>query len=153
MISPGQTNHEVFSDGLQEMDEHMRSMLHHRELEKLKGRWVVPLPKVNNMISLRFIEYNKLKNHINVFAETFCLLNVFPRYTAFALQSNKSFDFDSRVLSESIWVTKHVCTWARAAEVDIGAAVSTVAHIFRHNLSGTTGMTDRRQLAHLVTPL
>lgn len=26
---------------VQEMDEHMRSMLHHRELEKLKGRWVV----------------------------------------------------------------------------------------------------------------
>lgn len=25
---------------LQEIEEHMRSMLHHRELEKLKGRYV-----------------------------------------------------------------------------------------------------------------
>lgn len=28
----------IFTGCLQEMDEHMRSMLHHRELEKLKGR-------------------------------------------------------------------------------------------------------------------
>lgn len=34
----------VFVVCLQEMDEHMRSMLHHRELEKLKGRWVVANP-------------------------------------------------------------------------------------------------------------
>lgn len=46
------------------MDEHMRSMLHHRELEKLKGRWVVVSPKLNNMHRYHVTIYADSKFHI-----------------------------------------------------------------------------------------
>lgn len=41
------------------------------------------------------------------------------------------------------------CLTAVIRKVDIWAAVSAVACIFRHNLSGTTGVTERRHVAIL----
>lgn len=42
-----------------------------------------------------------------------------------------------------------ICAHVLIRKVDIWAAVSALARIFRHNLSGTTAVTERRQLAIL----